>query len=148
VVNTFALQSSVPEYESRPGDMLSWLRILVVFLSPPRKCRHSILKQVTAASFHILSNSSQSSFLHNLCSQRSALSYPVTDQSELRTKQTRVTRDSSILPLIHWLIVLSKLNCTVNNRTNSNLDSTKLGAYTPMKLTSRIRQWYVLHTRL
>jgi hypothetical protein len=44
VVNTPASYSGGPVFKSRPGDLLSWLRVFVVFLSPPGKYRDGTLK--------------------------------------------------------------------------------------------------------
>jgi hypothetical protein len=59
------------EFKSRPGHRLYWLKIFVIFLSPPGKFQGSALNQITRASSHIRSNSS---FTHHPFIPRSVYS--------------------------------------------------------------------------
>jgi hypothetical protein len=58
VVNMPALYLGNPGFKSRPGGRILQLRSFVVFLSPSRHIRDSILNYATTASFLIPSNSS------------------------------------------------------------------------------------------
>jgi hypothetical protein len=57
VASTLASCAGGPEFKYQPRDRVSWLKDSWFPSVPLRKCRNGTLKQVTIASFHILSNS-------------------------------------------------------------------------------------------
>jgi hypothetical protein len=58
VVNTRASYSAGPEFQSRSGNRLSWLKSFALFAVSPGECWDGTVNDTTTSSFYILSNSS------------------------------------------------------------------------------------------
>jgi hypothetical protein len=96
VVNTPASYSGGSGFKSWPRDRLSWLRFLVVFLSPPGKCWESTLILGHAHS-HIVSNS----YFTNLPSIRRPI-FCVTEKASLNKLQRNKDNHSETSHPTKW----------------------------------------------